>query len=302
MKPSQGLSLKLKVFFRLPCLRNDGAYQVNLARLRETVMPGFRRKYPIYGTADLEMLRKASGFNSQLMDVLREQVQPGITTGQLDELAVDYIRSHGHTAACLGYKGYPKSICTSVNDVVCHGIPNDTVLKQGDIVNVDVTTIVDGWYGDQSETFFVGDVSDKARALTQVAFDALHAGIRAARPYCTVYDIAKAITRHAESRGYSIVRSYQGHGIGKQFHQEPGIPHYPHHSTRKTVLVPGCCFTIEPMINIGGPETFIEPDSWTVKTKDGSLSAQFEHQIFMTQNGPEILTLTQNGPQEGHCF
>ncbi|MBL4883293.1 MAG: type I methionyl aminopeptidase [Planctomycetaceae bacterium] len=275
---------------------------MNLARIREAIIPSFSRKYPIYGDQELQMLRKASAFNSQLMDMIRDQISPGITTGKLDQLAADYIRSHGHTAACLGYKGFPKSICTSVNDVVCHGIPDDIELHEGDIVNVDVTSIVDGWYGDQSETFFVGKVSDEARALTQVTFDALHVGIQAARPYCTVYDIAKAITRHAESRGYSVVRSYQGHGIGTEFHQQPGIPHYPHDSTRKNIIVPGCCFTIEPMINIGIPDTFIEPDGWTVKTKDGSLSAQFEHQIFMTKDGPEILTQTQNGPQEGHCF
>ncbi len=275
---------------------------MNLARIRDALLPGNRRNYPIYENSDIEMLRKAAAFNSQLMDMLREQVKPGISTDYLDKLAADYITGHGHIAACLGYKGYPKSICTSVNDVVCHGIPGKAILQQGDIVNVDVTSIVDGWYGDQSETFFVGEVSSEAKALTQVTFDSLYVGIRAARPYCSVYDIARAITRHAESRDYSVVRSYQGHGIGREFHQEPGVPHYPHESTRKSIIVPGCCFTIEPMINIGAPDTYIEQDGWTVRTKDHSLSAQFEHQILMTTDGPEILTLTQNGPQEGHCF
>lgn len=275
---------------------------MNLSRIRDVLLPRPRRDYPLYENDELQMLRKATAFNAQLMDVLREHVRPGMTTNELDRLAASYTRDHGHVAACLGYKGYPKSICTSVNDVVCHGIPDETVLQEGDLVNVDITTIVDGWYGDQSETFMVGEVSKEAKALTQVTFDALHVGIRAARPYCTIYDIAKAITRHAEARGYSVVRSYQGHGIGREFHQKPGVPHYPHEPTQRSIIVPGCCFTIEPMINIGTPDTYIEPDGWTVRTKDHSLSAQFEHQIFMTTNGPEILTLTKNGPQEGHCF
>ncbi len=275
---------------------------MNLSRIRDVLLPRPRRDYPLYENDELQMLRKATAFNSQLMDVLREHVRPGITTNELDRLAASYTRDHGHAAACLGYKGFPKSICTSINDVVCHGIPDDTVLQEGDIVNVDITTIVDGWYGDQSETFLVGEVSKEAKALTQVTFDALHVGIRAARPYCTIYDIAKAITRHAEARGYSVVRSYQGHGIGREFHQKPGVPHYPHESTQRSIIVPGCCFTIEPMINIGTPDIYIEPDGWTVRTKDHSLSAQFEHQIFMKADGPEILTLTKQGPQEGHCF
>ena len=265
-------------------------------------MPHSGRNYPLYEGDDVEKLRIATAFNAQLMDMLREQIHPGITTNQLDQLAADYTSSHGHVAACLGYKGFPKSICTSINEVVCHGIPDETVLHEGDIINVDITSIVGGWYGDQSETFFVGEVSEEAKQLTQVAFDSLYVGINAARPYCTVYDIAIAITRYAESRGYSVVRSYQGHGIGQQFHQKPGVPHYPHRSSKKSVIVPGCCFTIEPMINIGTHDTFIENDGWTVRTSDNKLSAQFEHQILMTKDGPEILTLTKNGPQEGDCF
>ncbi|MCA8987042.1 MAG: type I methionyl aminopeptidase [Planctomycetaceae bacterium] len=260
------------------------------------------RDYPLYYGEQLDKLRAACRFNAQLMDYLRTFVRPDISTAELDELSLQYTLDHGHRPACLGYKGYPRSICTSVNEVVCHGIPDDRVLQEGDLVNIDVTTVVDGWYGDQSETFLIGEVSDQARALTQVAFDSLYAGIRAIRPYGTVYDIARAITRYAERRHFSVVQNYQGHGIGEVFHQKPGVPHYPHESTRQSVIVPGCCFTIEPMINVGGSATYLEKDGWTVRTKDHSLSAQFEHQIYMTPDGPEILTLTENGPQEGATF
>jgi len=275
---------------------------VKLSQLRKAVLPNARREYPLYGPEELQKLRRATHFNARLMDELRTHVRPGIRTSELDEIAFVFTRDHGHTPACLGYKGYPKSICTSINDVVCHGIPDETELQDGDIVNLDVTTIVDGWFGDQSETFLVGEVSDEARAVTQVAFDALYVGIRAIEPNGTVYDIASAITRYAEERGFGVVRNYQGHGIGQMFHQEPGVPHYPHESTRRNVIVPGCSFTIEPMINSGRPETILERDGWTVRTKDRTLSAQFEHQIYMTESGPEILTLTENGPQEGHQF
>ncbi len=274
---------------------------MKLSRLREAALRK-RRDYPLYGPEEREGLRKAARFNARLMDELRDHVRPGITTDALNDLAHRFTLEHGHVPACLGYKGFPKSICTSINDVVCHGIPNSRELRDGDIVNIDLTTVVEGWYGDQSETFLVGEVSAAARGLIQVAFDALYVGIRAAKPYGTVYDIARAITRHAEARGCGVVRNYQGHGIGREFHQQPGIPHYPHESTRRCILVPGCCFTIEPMINQGTPETFVEEDGWTVRTRDGSLSAQFEHQIFMSEQGPEILTLTQSGPQEGHQF
>ncbi len=167
---------------------------MKLSRIRETILPRFHRDYPLYGAEELQGLRRAGQFNASLMDELRRHVVSGITTGELNDIAYQYTIQHGHTPACLGYKGYPKSICTSINDVVCHGIPDDTRLLEGDIVNIDITSIVDGWYGDQSETFLVGQVSDEARAVTQIAFDALYVGIRAAKPYCTVFDIAKAIT------------------------------------------------------------------------------------------------------------
>lgn len=259
------------------------------------------KRPPVYkDPKERDGLRAASRFNAELMDYLREYVKPGITTQELDTLAHEYTVSHGHTPACLGYKGYPKSICTSINEVVCHGIPGKIQLKEGDIVNLDLTTIVDGWYGDQSETFLIGEVSEETRELVQTTFDSLFLAIGALKPNCSVIDIGKVIFDFATKKGYSVVRDYQGHGIGKQFHQEPGIPHFPHPSSQHDLLKPGVCFTIEPMLNLGGYETVLDrSDGWTVRTRDRSLSAQFEHTILMTEEGPEILTLTQKGPVKG---
>lgn len=254
-------------------------------------------------SAQRDAMRQAGQFNAQLMDYIREFIRPGITTGQIDELVYEYTIEHGHTPATLGYQGYPKSCCTSVNEVICHGIPGDYVLVEGDIVNVDLTTIVDGWHGDSSETFLVGDVSDEARAVTQCAFDCLWAAIDAIRPNCRVSDIGDAIVRVASKRGYSVVREFVGHGLGRQFHQEPTIPHYPNRQSRHERLPPGVCFTVEPMINVGDRHTVTDKrDGWTVRTRDGSLSAQFEHSILMTESGPEVLTPTERGPQKGHIF
>jgi methionyl aminopeptidase len=262
------------------------------------------KRPPVYKTPqERDGLRTASRFNAELMDYLRPFVKPGISTEELDKLAHEYTLSHGHTPACLGYKGYPKSICTSINEVVCHGIPGKMLLKEGDIVNLDLTTIVDGWYGDQSETFIIGKIPEQTLKLVQVTFDSLYLGIRTLKPNSSVFEIGKVIFDHASKFGYSVVRDYQGHGIGKQFHQEPGVPHFPHPSSQNDILKPGVCFTIEPMLNLGGYETSLDrADGWTVRTRDRMLSAQFEHTILMTEEGPEILTLTQNGPQEGHQF
>lgn len=237
------------------------------------------------------------------MDFIRPHVRAGVTTAQLDKLAHEYTLDHGHIPACLGYNGYPRSICASINEVVCHGIPSDRELRDGDIVNIDLTTIVNGWYGDQSEMFLIGNVSDQARRLTQVTFDSMFLGIRATKPGGKVIDIGRAIYDYARAQGFEVVREYQGHGIGREFHQEPGIPHFPHPANSRDIIEPGACFTIEPMLNVGTWETKLDKkDGWTVRTKDGSLSAQFEHTILMTEEGPEILTLTKNGPQEGHSF
>lgn len=264
------------------------------------------RKIPVYKKEEeLSGLRRAGRFNAELMDYLRPHVRAGITTNEIDQLAYNYTLEHGHTPACLGYKGYPKSTCISINEVVCHGIPNDRALKDGDIVNVDITSIVDGWYGDQSETFMIGNVSDEARRLVQITFDSMWIGIEAIKPFGHVVNIGEAIYRYAKSQGVEVVRQYQGHGLGREFHQEPGIPHYPDPYGRsgRDIIKPGICFTIEPMLNLGTWETVPDPsDGWTVYTKDRKLSAQFEHTILMTAKGPEVLTLTQNGPQRGHQF
>lgn len=263
------------------------------------------RKIPLYmKEAEQQGLRTASQFNAQLMDFIRPHVVVGVSTAKLDTLIHDFTRDHGHIPACLGYKGYPKSSCISINEVVCHGIPSPSlILRDGDIANVDITTIVDGWYGDQSETFLIGNVSEDARKLTQVTFDSLWAGINALHPGCTVNDIGQAIVDYVRPKKYGVVQEYQGHGIGREFHQSPGIPHYPCLETRKVKIAPGTCFTIEPMLNLGKPNTIKDrTDGWTVRTLDNSLSAQFEHTILMTETGPEPLTLTKDGPQEGHVF
>ncbi len=261
-------------------------------------------RLPTYKTEEERAgLRAAGRFNAQLLDFLRTKVKAGTTTLHLDKLAEQYTRDHGHIPACYGYQGYPRSICTSINEVVCHGIPSDRLLKDGDIVNLDCTTIVDGWYGDSSETFLIGEVHPEARRLVQAAFDALWLGIEVLKPYCSVMDIGTVIARFGRQQGLGIVENFQGHGIGRKFHQDPGVPHIPVRKSRKDILAPGVCFTIEPMLNLGSKDTDGPlSDGWTVLTKDRSLSAQFEHQILMTEDGPEILTLTQHGPQPGHRF
>ncbi len=248
-------------------------------------------------------MRRAGHFNAQLMDHVRQYIKPGITTGEIDTIVYEYTIAHKHRPATLGYQGYPKSCCTSINDVICHGIPDSTVLKEGDIVNIDVTSVVDGWYGDQSETFLVGQCSKDAIAVTQCAFDAMHAAIESLTPGCSVSRIGDAVVSIASSRGLSVVREYVGHGLGRKFHQFPNVPHYPDRKSRQDRLEPGLCFTVEPMINGGSRFGKVDAkDNWTVRTRDGKLSAQFEHTVLMTESGPEILTLTQHGPQKGHVF
>lgn len=263
-----------------------------------------KKKIPLYFEEERDSLRAAGRFNADLMDHVRQHVKPGVTTLELDRLIYEFTTDHGHQPATLGYKGYPRSTCTSVNEVVCHGIPDHVPLREGDIVNVDLTSVVHGWYGDSSETFLVGRVTDDARRVTQIAFDALHVGIKACQPYARVCDIGRAIERYVKAHGLEVVREYQGHGIGREFHQDPGIPHYcPKVGASQDVLEPGMCFTVEPMVNGGTWRTFVDSrDNWTVRTLDLALSAQFEHTILITESGPEILTATQTGPQAGHRF
>ena len=264
-----------------------------------------RRPIPLYaGEAERDGLRAAGRFNASVLDHLRPMVKPGVTTGELDRAALVYITEHGHQSATIGYQGYRHALCTSVNDCVCHGIPDDdAVLAEGDIVNIDCTTIVDGFHGDSSETFMIGEVSGEAKQLVQDTHDALWAAINTVTPGCSVIEIGYAVTKLARKNRRGVVEKYQGHGVGRDFHQGPDVPHFPHPPSRRDVLRPGTCFTIEPMLNAGSKET--DPpagDGWTVLTRDRSLSAQFEHTVLMTENGPEPLTLTRNGPQEGHVF
>lgn len=257
--------------------------------------------------AERQSMRAAGRFNAQLMDEIRKIVKPGITTEAIDKFVHTYTLDHGHKPATLGYPGhicpYPKSCCTSINDVICHGIPAPVALKEGDICNVDITSIVDGWYGDQSETFLIGEVSDLARRVTQCSFDCLWAGISVLKPNMRISDIGDAILDIAEREKFGVVQEYVGHGLGRVFHQPPSIPHNPTPESRRQKLEPGICFTIEPMINTGTHETMLSKrDGWTVRTRDGGLSAQFEHTVMITETGYEILTLTKDGPQRGHKF
>jgi len=249
-------------------------------------------------------MRAAGKFNAQLMDQVRLIVLPGVSTNEIDKFVHDYTVDHGHQLACLGYQGasgmpFPKSCCTSVNSVVCHGVPDDYILREGDTVNVDLTSIVDGWHGDSSETFLIGDVEDETKRLVECALECLHAGIQAIRPFGPIGAIGRAVTKIANAQGFSVVRDFQGHGIGRRFHQPPGIPHFPDHGDAARLLEPNTCFTIEPMLNAGSYNCEIDVlgDGWTVTTADGALSAQFEHTVLLTEEGPEILTLTQDGPQ-----
>jgi len=234
-------------------------------------------------------IRKASRLAKDLLDLLEGRIQPGVTTLQIDQWVEEATRAAGAVSAPLGYKGYPKNLCTSINEVVCHGIPEARELKEGDIVNVDVTPILDGFYGDSSRMFLVGNVSAEARRLVQVTRECLDLGIRQVRPGGHVGDIGQAIQAHAESNGFSVVRDFVGHGTGIEFHEEPQIPHYGQRGKGHPIL-PGMVFTIEPMINAGKHETKILADGWTAVTRDGSLSAQFEHTVYVSETGVEVLT------------
>jgi methionyl aminopeptidase len=244
--------------------------------------------------ADFAGMRKAGRLAAETLDYIAPHVKPGITTGALDRLCHDFIVGHGAICAPLGYKGFPKSICTSVNHVVCHGIPGDKQLEDGDIVNLDVTTIVDGWYGDTSRMFLVGDVGIRARKLVETTYEAMMAGIAVVRPGATLGDIGAAIQRHAEAQRFSVVRDFCGHGLGRVFHDAPSVLHYGKAGTG-LALAAGMFFTIEPMINAGDWRVKVLSDGWTAVTKDRSLSAQFEHSIGVTQTGYEIFTTSPRG-------
>lgn len=241
--------------------------------------------------AEIEKMRVAGRLTAEVLRMIRPHVEPGITTGELDRICHDYIVDVQQAIpAPLNYKGYPRSICTSVNHQVCHGIPGDKQLKKGDIVNLDITVIKDGYHGDTSKMFFIGEPSIQARRLVQVTHECMLKGIAVVRPGAHLGDIGHAIQTHAEQHHFSVVREYCGHGIGREFHEDPQVLHYGTPGTG-IELVPGMIFTIEPMINAGRKEVKLLPDNWTVVTRDHSLSAQWEHTILVTPTGHEILTL-----------
>ena len=248
----------------------------------------------LHGREGFEGMRRAGQLVAEALDLLVPEVQPGVTTESLDRLIFDFAMDHGALPATLMYRGYGKSICTSINHVVCHGIPNDKPLRDGDIVNIDVTLILDGWHGDSSRMYGVGDVPRRAERLVEVTHEAMMAGISAIKPGATIGDIGANIQAVVEPNHLSVVRDFCGHGLGRLFHDEPNVVHVGH-GGEGPVLKPGMFFTVEPMINLGRPHVKVLSDGWTAVTRDRSLSAQFEHTVGVTDTGVEIFTLSPKG-------
>jgi methionyl aminopeptidase len=248
----------------------------------------------IHGAAEFEGMRRAGRLAAEVLDFITPHVEPGVTTEHLDRLCHEFILERGAIPAPLNYRGYPKSICTSINHVVCHGIPSPKSLRHSDIVNIDITVILDGWHGDTSRMFTVGEVPLKAKRLIDLTYEAMMRGIAAARPGATLGDLGHAIQSFVEAERCSVVRDFCGHGLGRVFHAPPSVLHYGRPGEGVT-LREGMFLTIEPMINLGRPETKILSDGWTAVTKDRSLSAQFEHSIGITADGCEIFTLSPAG-------
>ena len=240
-------------------------------------------------TAEIDAIRAAAQIVGRTLRVLAGEVRPGVSTRELDRLAETYIRDHGAEPAFKGYRGFPATICPSVNDQVVHAIPGDYRLQEGDIISIDVGVRKDGYYGDAARTFPVGDISDEARQLLEVTEAALLAGIEHARAGNRLGESGQAVQSRAEEHGFSVVRSLVGHGIGREMHEEPQVPNYGP-ATRGPRLLAGQVLAIEPMVNVGGPEVITKPDGWTVVTRDGSLSAHFEHTVAVGPQGPEILS------------
>jgi methionyl aminopeptidase len=247
-----------------------------------------------HGPEGFEGMRKAGHVAASALDELVGFVQPGITTQQIDDKVRNFFLAHDAVPATLFYRGYTKSSCTSINHVVCHGIPNDKPLRDGDIVNIDVTCIVDGWHGDTSRMFTVGEVRRKAERLVEVTYEAMMRGIAEVKPGNTFGDIGAAIQDYAEAQRTSVVRDFCGHGIGRLFHDAPNVLHFGERGTAE-VLEPGMFFTIEPMLNDGKPTVKVLSDGWTAVTRDKSLSAQFEHSVGVTEDGVEIFTKSPKG-------
>jgi methionyl aminopeptidase len=261
---------------------------------RDAGVVGRHGAIKLHGPEAFAGMRAAGRLAAEILDALVPHVVPGITTQEIDDIVHRLTLEAGAVPATLGYRGYTRSCCTSVNHVVCHGIPSDRALKEGDIVNIDVTPILDGWHGDTSRMYLVGEVGIKARKLVQTTYECLMLGIAQARPGNRLGDIAHAIQTHAEAQRYSVVRDFCGHGLGRVFHDAPEVVHAGRPGTGPE-LRPGMFFTIEPMINIGKPASKILEDGWTAVTRDRSLSAQFEHSVGITQDGCEVFTKSPGG-------
>ena len=284
-----------------PCPCGSGLkYKKCCAGKEDAVLPVdlkevYVRKYRIRVKTpkDIEAIRRAGRLVVATLDLVEPRIRPGITTDEINTWVHEFTVQNGAVPAPLNYRGYPKSVCVSVNEVICHGIPGERVLKDGDIVNVDVTSILDGFYADANKTYFVGSPGPDARKIVAVARECLRQGMAMVKPGNTVGDIGWAIQTHAESQGCSVVREFVGHGVGVDFHEPPQVPHFGLKGDG-LVLIPGMVFTIEPMINLGRKELRILQDDWTAVTRDGSLSAQFEQTVLVTENGCESLTPWQD--------
>lgn len=264
--------------------------ELTRAALRET------GNIKLHGAEAFAAMRKAGRLAAQALDMIGPYVRPGVTTEELDDRVLEFALDHGAVPAPLNYRGFPKSICTSINHVVCHGIPGPKPLREGDIINIDVTLIVDGWHGDTSRMYGVGEINRRAERLIEVTYEALRRGVEAVRPGNTTGHIGAAIQAYAESERCSVVRDFCGHGLGRLFHDRPNILHYGEEG-EGVVMEPGMLFTIEPMINLGKPHVKVLADGWTAVTRDRELSAQFEHTVGVTDTGVEIFTHSLLGPE-----
>ncbi len=252
------------------------------------------RRITIHTTADFAGMRAAGQLAAETLDLITPHVRPGVTTAALDTICHDFILSRGAVPAPLNYRGFPKSICTSINHVVCHGIPGDRRLIEGDVLNIDVTVILDGWHGDSSRMYAAGQPTTRASRLMDVTYESLMRGIAAVKPGATMGDIGHAIQAYVEANRFSVVRDFCGHGIGRRFHEAPNVLHFGR-PREGAVLKPGMFFTIEPMVNAGRPEVKVLDDGWTAVTRDRTVSAQFEHMLGVTETGCEVFTLSPAG-------
>ena len=262
--------------------------------------PRHTNQIKLYGPDAFEGMRKAGRLAAECLDMLAPHVKPGVTTAALDDLAREFVLERGGLPACLFYKGYRNTVCTSINHVVCHGIPGPKPLKEGDIVNIDVTVIVDGWHGDTSRMYSVGEVKRKALRLMDVTYESMMKGIEAIKPGLRLSDLGGIIQEHAERNRYSVVEAFCGHGLGRVFHDSPNILHFRDRKQEDIRLQRGMLFTVEPMINLGRMDVALLADGWTAVTRDRSLSAQYEHSIGVTETGYEIFTLSPTGLHTPH--